>query len=101
MATFAPSAARRLAIAAPIPREPPVTNAIFPSSLVGIVSSPFPSISLFADPVAYVRRTVKQSGALCFTHPQEADCFNIDQVQFLQIQHDLRFALRYLLLQLG
>src|SRR5882724_5497461 len=27
MATFAPSAARRLAIAAPMPREPPVTNA--------------------------------------------------------------------------
>src|ERR1700720_871626 len=33
MATFAPSAARRLAIAAPMPREPPVMIAIFPSSL--------------------------------------------------------------------
>src|SRR5882672_4361388 len=29
MATFAPSEARRFAIAAPIPREPPVTNATF------------------------------------------------------------------------
>src|SRR6267154_3623587 len=36
MATFAPSAARRLAIAAPIPREPPVTSAIFPSSFLDI-----------------------------------------------------------------
>src|SRR5437879_553680 len=37
MATFAPSAARRLAIAAPMPREPPVTSAIFPSSFLFIV----------------------------------------------------------------
>src|SRR6266404_1410227 len=36
MATFAPSAARRLAIAAPIPREPPVMSAIFPSSFLDI-----------------------------------------------------------------
>src|SRR5580704_14212502 len=40
MATFAPSAARRLAIAAPMPREPPVTSAIFPSSFFDIVASP-------------------------------------------------------------
>src|SRR6266403_6118131 len=36
MATFAPSAARRLAIAAPIPREPPVMSAIFPSRFLDI-----------------------------------------------------------------
>src|SRR5438132_7710181 len=36
MATFAPSAARRLAIAAPMPREPPVMSAIFPSSFLVI-----------------------------------------------------------------
>src|SRR5260370_17758533 len=36
MATFAPSAARRLAIAAPIPREPPVMSAIFPFSFLDI-----------------------------------------------------------------
>src|ERR1700691_383079 len=35
-ATAAPSAARRLAIAAPIPREPPVTSATLPSSLFDI-----------------------------------------------------------------
>src|SRR6266404_744489 len=32
MATLAPSAARRFAIAAPIPREPPVTTAILPAN---------------------------------------------------------------------
>src|SRR5437879_475421 len=37
MATFAPSAARRLAIAAPMPREPPVMSAIFPSSFLFMV----------------------------------------------------------------
>src|SRR4029077_8104489 len=37
MATFAPSVPRRLAIAAPIPREPPVTSAIFPSSFLFMV----------------------------------------------------------------
>src|SRR5260370_38203413 len=37
MANFAPSAARRLAIAAPMPREPPVMSAIFPSNLFDIV----------------------------------------------------------------
>src|ERR1035438_2835154 len=37
MATLAPSAARRLAIAAPIPRDPPVTSAIFPSSFFVIL----------------------------------------------------------------
>src|SRR3981189_2451715 len=33
IATFAPSAARRFAIAAPIPREPPVTSATLLASL--------------------------------------------------------------------
>src|SRR5580704_10801826 len=37
MATFAPSAARRLAIAAPMPREPPVMSATFPSNFFDIV----------------------------------------------------------------
>src|SRR6267143_5461159 len=36
-ATFAPSAARRVAMAAPMPREPPVTSAIFPSSFLFMV----------------------------------------------------------------
>src|SRR5882724_7979280 len=45
MATFAPSAARRLAIAAPIPREPPVTSAIFPSSVLDIALLPILSSS--------------------------------------------------------
>src|SRR6267142_2967690 len=37
MATFAPSAPRRFAMAAPMPRDPPVTSAIFPSSVLVIV----------------------------------------------------------------
>src|SRR5258707_8847361 len=39
MATLAPSAARRFAIAAPMPREPPVISAIFPSNCFDIVPS--------------------------------------------------------------
>src|SRR3989440_7536286 len=37
MATLAPSAARRLAIAAPMPRDPPVISAIFPSSFLFMI----------------------------------------------------------------
>src|SRR6201984_753884 len=46
MATFAPPPAKRLAIAAPMPRDPPVTSAIFPSSFLVIVFLPF-LLSLF------------------------------------------------------
>src|ERR1700750_1726011 len=37
IATVAPSAAKRLAMAAPMPREPPVTSAIFPSSFLFMI----------------------------------------------------------------
>src|SRR6476661_1591323 len=37
MATFAPSEARRLAIAAPMPRDPPVISAVFPSSFLFMI----------------------------------------------------------------
>src|SRR5580704_14336801 len=37
MATLAPYAARRLAIAAPMPREPPVMSAIFPSNFFDMI----------------------------------------------------------------
>src|SRR5258708_12487047 len=73
MATCAPSAARRLAIATPIPREPPLTRATFRSSFLDIGFSPIPSITLFADPVSYVGRAVEKCGASCFTSPKEAD----------------------------
>src|SRR3989442_14083007 len=53
MATFAPSAARRLAIAAPMPREPPVISAIFPSSFLNIVLLP------------YARSPLQMPGATC------------------------------------
>jgi hypothetical protein len=39
IATFAPSDANRFAMPAPIPREPPVTSAVFPSSLFAILLS--------------------------------------------------------------
>src|ERR1700738_73885 len=74
----APSAARRLAIAAPMPREPPVMSAIFPSSFLVIVFSPIPLISFLADPVAYVGRAVEKRGASCFTSPEEANNLHID-----------------------
>src|SRR5882762_3066480 len=99
MATFAPSAARRLAIAAPIPREPPVTSAIFPSRFLDIVVPPILLVPLFADPVAYVRRAVKEPYPLCFTSPEEANNLDINQVHLLQIQRDLRPAIPDLLLQ--
>src|SRR6266849_6134944 len=98
MATCAPSAARRLASAAPMPREPPVMSAIFPSSFLVIVFSPIPLISFLADPVAYVGRAVEKRGASCFTSPEEANNFHIDQGHFLQVQCDRRSALTNLLL---
>src|SRR5437899_12469227 len=98
MATFAPSAARRFAIAAPMPREPPVMSAIFPSRFLDNCFSPIPLISLFADPVAYVRRTVEERDACCFTAAKESNSLNVDQIQVLQVQRDLRFALPNLLL---
>jgi hypothetical protein len=78
IATFAPSAARRLAIAAPMPREPPVMSATFPSNFLDTVFSPIPLISLFANPVAYVWRAVEKRGASRFTSPKEANNLHID-----------------------
>ena len=83
MATFAPSAARRLAIAAPMPREPPVMSAIFPSSFLDIVFLLFLLISLFGDPIADVGGTVKETDAFSLTGPKEANDIYIDQVHFL------------------
>src|SRR6202040_1111946 len=98
MATLAPSAARRLAIAAPMPREPPVTSAIFPSSFLVIVFSPIPLISFLADPVAYVGRAVEKRDASCFTSPEEANNLHIEQGHFVQVQYECRSALTNLLL---
>src|SRR5713101_1641955 len=49
MATFAPSAARRLAIAAPMPREPPVTSATLLANLD--IKSPLAFCEQFATPL--------------------------------------------------
>src|SRR6185437_6748468 len=89
MATFAPSAARRLAIAAPIPRDPPVMSAIFPSSFLDIAFLLFFEISLSGDPIADVGRTVKETYTFFLTGPQEANDIYIDEAHFLQVQHNL------------
>src|SRR5882762_7327466 len=52
MATLAPSAARRFAIAAPIPREPPVTSATFFANLD--IKSPLLSGERFATPLIHL-----------------------------------------------
>src|SRR5882724_3648730 len=88
MATFAPSAARRLAIAAPMPREPPVMSAIFPSSFLDIVFLLFLLISLFGDPVVYVGRTVHETDAFCLTRSEKANHVDVHQTHFLQIQRN-------------
>jgi hypothetical protein len=61
----------------------------------------FALFAFFADPVADVGATVNKRNTRNFTAPEEPNSLNIDQVQFLQVQHDLRFALPNLLLQLG
>src|SRR5260370_31170201 len=48
-ATLAPSSASRLAIAAPMPRDPPVTSAVLPCSFLDIVFS-CPFNSFLVDP---------------------------------------------------
>jgi hypothetical protein len=58
-------------------------------------------ISFFADPIAYVRAAVDKRDTRHFTAPEKSNSLNIDQVQFRQVQHNLRFALPNLLRQLG
>jgi len=60
-----------------------------------------PLIAFFTDPVAYVGRAVDKRDTCYFTAPEKSNRLNIDQVQFLQVQHDLCSALPNLLLQLG
>src|SRR5205809_2742353 len=57
MATLAPSAARRLAIAAPMPREPPVMSAIFPSSFLFMILF---SLMRFGDSLCIDRYKTKR-----------------------------------------
>src|SRR5881396_1877923 len=68
MATLAPSAAKRLAIAAPMPREPPVMSAIFPSSFLVIFS-----LSYFFNYVSIgIKITLDESvSSDVFTHRYE------------------------------
>jgi len=61
----------------------------------------FALFAFFADPVAYVGAAVDKGDTRNFTAPEKSNSLNIDQVQFLQVQHNLRFALPNLLLHLG
>src|SRR5580704_10476132 len=56
MATLAPSAAKRFATAAPIPRDPPVTSATLPSSFLDIIFSLFPRMVTYVRCVKALRR---------------------------------------------
>src|SRR6202166_1588609 len=62
MATFAPSAARRFAIAAPMPREPPVMSAVFPSNFFDIV------VLLYAQSCRTLRRMlIRHEYKFCYS----------------------------------
>src|SRR6476661_8814821 len=73
MATLAPSAARRLAMAAPMPREPPVISAILPSSFLVIVFLLFFNLSPFAFLLATHLRRLIVVRVVEF-HDQEVPC---------------------------
>jgi hypothetical protein len=64
MATLAPSAARRFAIPAPMPRDPPVISAILPSSFLDIPFLPFISRSLFARRAFDAARAASDDGRM-------------------------------------
>ena len=53
----------------------------------------FALFAFFADPVAYVGAAVDKRDTRNFTGPEKSNSLNIDQVQFLQVQHNPRFAL--------
>src|SRR5580692_8988089 len=84
MATFAPSSARRLAIAAPMPREPPVTSAIFPSKFFDIV------LLLYA----FSRREICPSGMSlnCVAGPAHSSFTPSDAVASLSSQLERYFV---------
>jgi AcrR family transcriptional regulator len=85
MATLAPSAARRFAIAAPIPREPPVTSATFFANLdmdllwFSANNSLIPPIQLTAilpGPVRFLNRLVLYDGEACGEDARDIELFS-------------------------
>src|SRR5713101_9816943 len=52
----------------------------------------FRPISLLQHPFPDVRRTVQDRDALCLTCIEKTNTFEIDEIQFFQIQNDWRFA---------
>jgi hypothetical protein len=52
----------------------------------------FRPTSLLQHPFPDVRRTVKHGNALRLTCIEKTNSFEIDEIDFLQVQHDRRFA---------
>ena len=52
----------------------------------------FRPISLLQHPFPDVRRTVQDRDAFCLTCIEKTNTFEIDEIQFLQIQNDWRSA---------
>src|ERR1700733_8109225 len=105
MKTYAPSATKRFAVARPIPLVPPVTSAIFPSSLQPIFSSvvilclfqplsspPIRSSFLFLPlprhPLLDIRRAVQHRDIFVLAGIEEPNCFDVHEIDLLQIQRD-------------
>src|SRR6185437_7133848 len=72
MATSAPSSARALAIAAPMPREPPVTRATFPERVFAMRPSPF--VELFSNRYICMLDPGCQEAYITVTTKLDYDC---------------------------
>src|SRR5258708_3805620 len=80
--------------------DPPTTRPVVSNrSTLATGCFAIPLISFFADPVSYVGRAVEERDTCYFPAPEEPNRLDVDQVHFLQVQHDFRFALRDLVLQ--
>src|SRR6266850_2491001 len=99
-ATLAPSAARRFAIAAPMPREPPVTSATLPASALSclwLMFCPFfvcgrclfGSIYLLfpRDPLSDIEWAMEECSSCLLTPAQEAHHLDIHQRHLVEVQH--------------
>ena len=72
-----------------------------PSGQTKITASNRRRFILQKHAATHVGRAVEERDTCYFTTPEEPNSLNGDQVHFLQVQHDVRFALPNLLLQLG
>src|SRR6266851_7024770 len=97
MKTYAPSATKRFAVARPIPLVPPVTSAIFPSSLQPIFSSvvilclfqpcrhrqsvrAFSSCRFLDIHSWILRRAVQHRDTFVLAGIEEPNCFDVHEI---------------------